>query len=109
MQCAMTALADSETTQAGDDRLPHTELFLHRHADRRCRVVKVLGDLCRIGRLRIQATATQNECAIGGKDHEHANLVFRICCDKQQLGSARHLDCLGHHMLESGTQGSAKH
>jgi hypothetical protein len=40
MQCAfgaaaMTALADYATTRAGDDRLPHTELFLHRHEDRR--------------------------------------------------------------------------
>jgi hypothetical protein len=56
MQCAfgaaaMTALADSETTLADDDRLPHTELFLHRHDDRRCRVVSALRDLRRIGRL----------------------------------------------------------
>ena len=39
---AMTALADYATTRAGDDRLPHAKLFLHRHEDRRCRVVKVL-------------------------------------------------------------------
>jgi len=47
----VSGLADSETTRAGDDRLPHTELFVHRHEDHRCRVVKVLGDLRRIGRL----------------------------------------------------------
>jgi hypothetical protein len=31
--------------------------------------------------------ATQNECAIGGKRHEDANLAVHICCDKQRLDS----------------------
>ena len=61
--------------------------------------MKVLRHLRRIGHLSIQVMGTQNECANGGKDHEHANLVVHICCDKQQLGSARHLDCLGHRMF----------